>query len=164
VIQSADVDVLDLYDDEWPDGTEREGFRNRERPLRAALGAEQLGGTVYLIEPGQRICPYHWHFGEEEWLIALEGSVTVRTPAGERELSRGNVTSFPTGPGGAHAVCCSGPEPARVLMLSTLSDPEVCVYPDSGKVSASGGFTRTDGARARLLNREQGNLEYFDGE
>jgi hypothetical protein len=49
-------------------------------------------------------------------------------------------------------------------MLSTLSDPEICVYPDSEKISASGGFLRADGARARLLNRQTANLQYFDGE
>ena len=49
-------------------------------------------------------------------------------------------------------------------MLSTLSDPEICVYPDSEKVGASAGFSRSDGARVRLLNREAANLQYFDGE
>jgi uncharacterized cupin superfamily protein len=155
---------VNLYQDEWTDGTEEPGFRNRERPLGASLGAQKLGGTVYLIEPEQRICPYHWHFGEEEWLIVLDGTVRLRTPAGERELAQGDVVAFPTGPGGAHDVRCSGGEPARVLMVSTMSDPEMCVYPDSEKISASAGFLRTDGARARLLNRQAASLEYFDGE
>ena len=94
----------------------------------------------------------------------LEGTVTIRTPDGERELARGAVVAFATGPGGAHDVRCSGMEAARVLMLSTLSDPEICVYPDSEKIGASAGFLRTDGARTRLLNREAENLQYFDGE
>jgi hypothetical protein len=49
-------------------------------------------------------------------------------------------------------------------MLSTMSDPELCVFPDSEKLGASAGFLRTDGVRARLLNRQAANLEYFDGE
>jgi uncharacterized cupin superfamily protein len=158
------MDAVNVYDDEWTDGTEEPGFRNRERPLGGTLGAQKLGGTIYLIEPDQRICPYHWHFGEEEWLLVLEGAVTLRTPDGERALARGAVAVFPTGPSGAHDVRCSSAEAARVLMVSTMSDPEMCVYPDSGKISASGGFLRTDGARARLLNRDAANLEYFDGE
>lgn len=153
-----------IYRDEWTDGTDEPGFRNRERPLASALGAQKLGGTIYLIEPEQRICPYHWHAGEEEWLIVLDGSVRLRTPEGERELTRGDVVAFPTGPGGAHDVRCSGTEAARVLMLSSVSDPEICVYPDSGKVGASSGFARTDGTRIRLRNREAANLDYFDGE
>jgi uncharacterized cupin superfamily protein len=158
------MDEVNVYDDEWTDGTDEPGFRNRERPLGESLGAQKLGGTIYLIEPGQRICPYHWHFGEEEWLLVLEGTVTLRTPDGERELARGDIVAFPTGPGGAHDVRCSSGEEARVLMLSTMSDPEICVYPDSEKLGASAGYLRTDGVRARLLNREAANLEYFDGE
>lgn len=158
------MDEVNVYGDEWPDSTDEPGFRNRERPLGKTLGAQKIGGTIYLIEPGQRVCPYHWHFGEEEWMLVLEGTVRLRTPNGERELGRGDVVAFPTGPGGAHDVRCSSGEPARVLMLSTMSDPEICVYPDSEKLGASAGFLRTDGARARLLNREAANLEYFDGE
>ena len=94
----------------------------------------------------------------------LDGEATVRTPDGERTLARGAVAAFPTGPGGAHDVGNRTEEPLRVLMLSTISDPEICVYPDSEKVGASGGFLRTDGGRARLLNREAANLDYFDGE
>ncbi len=155
---------VNVYGDEWTDGTDESGFRNRERPLAETLGAEKLGATIYLIEPEQRICPYHWHFGEEEWLLVLDRSVMLRTPDGERELARGDIVAFPTGPRGAHDLRNSGTEPARVLMLSTLSDTEICVYPDSEKIGASAGFSRKDGARARLLNREPANLQYFDGE
>jgi uncharacterized cupin superfamily protein len=158
------MDEVNVYGDEWTDGTDERGFRNRERPLGETLGAQKLGGTIYLIEPSQRVCPYHWHFGDEEWMLVLDGTVTLRTPNGERELARGDIVAFPTGPGGAHDVRCSGGEAARVLMLSTMSDPEICVYPDSEKLGASAGFLRTDGARARLLNREAANLQYFDGE
>jgi len=155
---------VNLFDDDWTDEEEREGYRGRERRLGPTLGAEKIGGTVYLLEPGSRVCPYHWHFGEEEWLIVLEGTATVRTPDGDRTVSRGGVLAFPTGPQGAHHVSAAGEEPARVLLLSTVSDPEICVYPDSDKVGAYGGFLRTDGARVRMLNRESANIDYFDGE
>jgi hypothetical protein len=49
-------------------------------------------------------------------------------------------------------------------MFSTVSDPEVCVYPDSGRVGALAGWSRTDGQRVELINRPEANLDYFDGE
>ena len=52
----------------------------------------------------------------------------------------------------------------RVLMLSAVSDPEICVYPDSDKVEAYAGFARTDGARTRLVNRVSAIVDYCDGE
>jgi uncharacterized cupin superfamily protein len=42
--------------------------------------------SVYDLPPGQAIGPYHFEWTDEEWLIALGGRVTVRTPEGERVL------------------------------------------------------------------------------
>ena len=55
-------------------------------------------------------------------------------------------------------------EPVRVVMLSTASDPEVCVYPDSGKVGVFAGWSRKDGQKVKLINRPEANLDYWDGE
>jgi hypothetical protein len=49
-------------------------------------------------------------------------------------------------------------------MFSTTSDPEVCVYPESGKVGVYAGWSRADGSRVTLLNRPEANLDYWDGE
>jgi uncharacterized cupin superfamily protein len=54
--------------------------------------------------------------------------------------------------------------PVRVVMFSTASDPEVCVYPDSGKVGMFAGWSRADGQRVSLMNRPEANLDYWDGE
>jgi hypothetical protein len=55
-------------------------------------------------------------------------------------------------------------DPTRVVVLSTASDPEVCVNPDSGKVGVFAGWSRTDGQRVQLMNRPEANLDYFEGE
>jgi uncharacterized cupin superfamily protein len=61
-----------------------------------------------------------------------------------------DVAAFVRGAVGAHEVRNDSDAPARVLMLSTASDPEVCVYPDSGKVGVFAGWTREDGQSLRL--------------
>ena len=38
---------MNLFDDDWTDEEEREGYRGRERRLGPTLGAEKIGGTVY---------------------------------------------------------------------------------------------------------------------
>ena len=75
-----------------------------------------------------------------------------------------DVAIFPRGPEGAHEVRNDSDAIARVLMLSSLSDPEIAVYPDSGKIGASGGWSRKDDIRVGLRNRPEANLDYFDGE
>jgi uncharacterized cupin superfamily protein len=119
---------------------------------------------VYELRPGKRVCPYHWHFGEEEWLLVVSGAPTLRTPEGEQVLRAWDVAVFVTGEAGAHEVRNDTDEPVRVVMLSSVSDPEVCVYPDSGKVSAHAGWSRTDGQKLTLINRPEANLDYWDGE
>jgi len=104
-----------------------------------------------------RICPYHWHVAEEEWLLVVRGAPTLRTPDGERLLREGDVLVFPTGERGAHAVANATDEPVRVAMISNQAEVEICVYPDSRKIGASGGGVR-------LLNRAEDNLDYWDGE
>jgi len=137
---------------------------DNERRLGGELGASLLGMTVYELAPGARVCPYHWHFGEEEWVLALTGSPTLRTPSGTRPLQPWDVAVFVRGEAGAHEVRNETDETVRVAMLSTASDPEVCVYPDSGKVGAYAGWSRADGQRVSLMNRPEANLDYWDGE
>ena len=67
------------YDDEDPDGFRSGLFR----PGRT-LGAKQTGMSVYELPPGQAICPYHYEYAEEEWLLVLEGHPTLRHPGGSR--------------------------------------------------------------------------------
>jgi uncharacterized cupin superfamily protein len=102
------------------------------------------GCTVYELDPGG-VTPYHWHVGEEEWLLVLVGSPTLRTPAGTSVLRPWDLTVFPRGEEGAHQLRNDTGDAARVAFFSTVSDPEVTVYPDDGKVGVVAGFSRKDG-------------------
>ena len=68
------------------------------------------------------------------------------------------------GPDGAHEVRNDTDEVARVVMLSTLCDPEICVYPDSGKIGARQAGRAPTVPLIGLRNRPEANLDYFDGE
>jgi uncharacterized cupin superfamily protein len=98
------------------------------------IGGSALGASVYVLNEGQSVCPYHYEYGNEEWLLVLEGRPTLRTPEGERELEPGDVVCFAEGPEGAHKATNRGAETARIVIFSTKHDPSVSVYPDSGKI------------------------------
>jgi uncharacterized cupin superfamily protein len=110
------------------------GFSWRRARVGEALGAARIGGSLYELEAGQRSFPYHFEQAREEWLLVVDGSPTLRTPDGERELRAGDVVCFPVGEAGAHQVI----GPGRILMLSTLELPTVAEYPDSAKVNVDG--------------------------
>lgn len=114
--------------EEGPDG-HRFSMRHVAQELSAAL----TGLTVYEIEPGQATWPYHFELNEEEWLLVIDGELTLRTPDGERTLRAGDVTCFPAGAAGAHAVRNDGPVTARFAMPSSAApDGGGTVYPDTG--------------------------------
>jgi uncharacterized cupin superfamily protein len=124
------------------------------------IGASAIGGTVYELGPGQAVCPYHYHHGEEEWLLVLSGSPALRHPEGEETLAAGDVVCFPGGPAGAHQVLNRGQAPARVLLLSAGGPPSVTVYPDSDKIGVWVG----DGNPDNTLVRRDSRVGYWEGE
>ncbi len=153
------MDVFNLNGDEWDRVEERPGWRSKDAWVGARIGAELIGGSMYELEPGDKLWPYHTHHANEEWLVVLRGSPTLRTPEGERELVEGDVVCFPRGKDGAHQVRNVTDVPIRVLMLSTAVAPDIVEYFDSGKVGARG----ADGKRL-LLSRPGPMLDYWDGE
>jgi uncharacterized cupin superfamily protein len=136
-----------------------EGFRAGMLRIGKLLGATETGITVYEIPPGQAICPYHYELVEEEWLLVLIGTPTLRHPEGSEALAPWDVVCFPPGPESAHGVYNRGSEPVRVLMFSTVRYPAATVYPDSDKV---GLFTA--GPDGSLLFRRGDAVDYYDGE
>jgi uncharacterized cupin superfamily protein len=146
-------ELVPEYDDTDPDG-----YRAGMARFGPALGAEKLGASLYELPPGQSICPYHYEYPDEEWLLVVGGRVAVRHAGGETELSSGDMVCFPPGPEGAHKVTCLGDETARVVMLSTKEKPAVAVYPDSGKIGIWPGDERD------VLMMRRDKLAYYDGE
>jgi uncharacterized cupin superfamily protein len=155
------VKVFNLYGDDWEREQEREGYRWRARMVGPAIGASGIGATLYELAPGQRSFPYHYEYGNEEWLVVVEGQPTLRAPAGEQELSAGDVVCFREGPEGAHQVRNATDKPVRVLIFSTKRMPGVVVYPDSDKI---GVWPRAGDTADRILVRRDSAVDYWDGE
>jgi len=153
------VKVFNLYGDDWDRTEDRPGWRSRDAWVGARIGAELIGGSMYELEPGDRLWPYHTHHANEEWLVVMRGRPTLRTPEAERELVEGDVACFPRGKAGAHQVRNDTDAPIRVLMLSTLIQPDIVEYLDSGKIGARG----AEGERL-LMSRPGPILDYWDGE
>jgi uncharacterized cupin superfamily protein len=137
------------------DPTDPVGYQSRGARFGPLIGAEQLGGSVYDLDPGDSVCPYHYEHPEEEWLLVWTGSPTLRDPDGEHELSRGDLVCFLEGPDGAHKVTNRTEEPVRIVMFSTKTPTAMAIYPDSNKVGVwpLGKLFRIDDA-----------VDYWDGE
>jgi uncharacterized cupin superfamily protein len=153
------VKVFNLNGSEWDREEDRHGWRSKDAWVGERVGAELLGGSLYELEPGDRLWPYHTHHANEEWLIVVRGNPTLRTPEGEQRLEEGDVVCFPRGKDGLHQVRNDTDAATRVLMLSSMNRPDIVEYPDSGKVGA-----RSVAGERILLGRPGPMLDYWDGE
>jgi len=125
--------------------------------LSRGTAATQLGASFDIVAPGMMSCPYHFHHAEEEMFIVLQGEGTLRV-AGERvPIRAGDVINIPAGPEYPHHIINTSAAPLHYLSISTQARPEICEYPDSGKVGAFG-------TGLRLLQRREAGLDYWDGE
>ncbi|MBA3301182.1 MAG: cupin domain-containing protein [Thermoleophilaceae bacterium] len=153
---------MNIREPEWHQRREHPGYRARRSKMGEQAGSRLTGLSVWDIEPGQKAYPYHWHVGEEEWILVTAGTPTLRTPAGRRTLAEGEVIFFPLGEEGAHQVINETGEPVRFLSFSNLAAAEACFYPDSGKVgvyedqAGGGGFAQ----RFRIADA----VDYYEGE
>jgi uncharacterized cupin superfamily protein len=136
-----------------------EGFRSGVARLGPRVGAQESGASVYELPPGQAVCPYHYEYGEEEWLLVIEGRPSLRTPEGTEQLEPFEVAFFPKGPGGAHQIRNDTDLPVRILMWSTVVFPTATAYPDSDKVGVWTGDKAED-----LMVTRSAKVDYFHGE
>lgn len=112
--------------------------------LGAHAGARCLAANLYEMESGVEVSPLHCHHANEELLLVLSGTPTLRRGVGQEEtLEPGAVVAFPVGPEGAHQVVNRSRAMARVLIVATAALPEVAEQPEEGRLA----IITTDGLR-----------------
>jgi uncharacterized cupin superfamily protein len=152
------------------DGTAKgaAAFAYRRRNLGAAAGCRDLGFSVYEIEPGKRAFPMHWHAANEEAFFVLEGEVVMRLPGGEVTLRAGDLFVCHAGdPSHAHQLRNDGTVACRYISVSTMREPDVVGYPESGKVGLFAGSAPGGDASRRTWSTfldASATREYLDGE
>jgi len=149
----SDLDVQ--YDESDP-----EGYRAGMARFGPSIGAAKIGCSLYELPAGQSICPYHYEYPDEEWLVVLDGRPTLRDPDGEHELKENDIVCFPAGAEGAHKVTNRTEATIRVLMISTKTEPSVAVYPDSDKIGVWPAPDRVD----HVIVPRSADVDYYVGE
>jgi uncharacterized cupin superfamily protein len=125
--------------------------------LSKGTAAQQLGASFDILAPGQMGCPYHFHYAEEEMFIILQGEGTLRVADELVPIRAGDTINIPAGPEYPHHIINTSDAPLHYLSISTQKEPEICVYPDSGKV---GSFA----PGLRLLQKREAGLDYWADE
>jgi len=148
---------------EWDDyGPGPEGWCKQARRLVRTPG-RWLSMSVYVLDAGQKHLPYHFHHGAEEILIVLEGTPTLRTPAGERVLENGEVVHFPRGADGAHQLWNATDQSVRFVVAAAGTTPELVEYPDTGKIAAMAKTPSQRGPALWTMHLLDDAVGYWDG-
>ena len=80
-----------------PDDTFGRGaLRARVFDLTERLGASVIDAAVWEVRAGEKLGPYHFHHGVEEWLYVVSGAPLLRDRGAERPLEPG--TSWRSAP------------------------------------------------------------------
>ncbi|WP_281194317.1 cupin domain-containing protein [Halorubrum sp. F4] len=154
---------------EWTE-TDRGEARFRRKQLGEAAGGDAIGCSLYELPPGGKSWPFHYHTANEEAIYVLEGTGTIRlaTVADEpgaddtgtdeaHELVSGTYVALPADESGGHRVINDSEGALRYLAISTMVEPDVTVYPDSGTFGVYVGSPPG--------GREERSLEgYYDAE
>jgi uncharacterized cupin superfamily protein len=154
--------MVNIENPDFDDLRKQDGFRAHRARLGRQAGAERIGVSLWEVPPGQAAYPYHSHLTEEELVIVLAGTPSLRTLEGWRELEQGEVVSFPRGEQGAHQIVNRTGETIRFLAFSPSGEPDVVLQPDSGKIGAF--ERRPDGGGLRIWFRREDEVEYYEGE
>ena len=159
VIDTKVVNIDELKLEHFENGEKFESDAVRIGPL---LGARDLGYSYDVVPPGKRSCPFHSHRGQEEMFFVVKGRGMLRYGAETRPIRAGDVICCPTGgPEAAHQIINDSDAELAYLSVSTMTYPEICEYPDSGKVGAFGGSGEP---RLRHVTETSSGVDYWKGE
>lgn len=143
-------------------------YEARTAAVATRLGARKLGYRVIELAPGKRAWPLHHHFVNEEMFLVLDGRGIFRLGGREVEVQEGDVVSAaPGGPDTAHQFVNTSDAPLRYLAVSTMVEPDVMGYPESGKFAVFVGSPAGGSKSARsfeYIGRVGSGLGYWDDE
>jgi len=103
--------------------------------LTNLVGSKHFVFDIRKLEPGKYSFPYHFHHNAEELVLILSGSMTIRTPDKFFVVTQGELVFFEMGETGAHQFYNHTTSVCSYLDLRTTVGPDICEYPDSGKVN-----------------------------
>src|SRR4051794_10270343 len=126
--------VPNVYDPDFDVEQDAPPYVWRRARLGRAAGARQLGASLFAVPPGGTTFPLHAHLHNEELVVVVRGTPTLRTLDGERVLAEGEVVACVAGRAGAHELRNSTGEEVRILLVSTMVAPEINLFPDTNEL------------------------------
>ena len=117
------------------------------RRLAPAAGIEDFGASHVVLEAGGISSQRHWHEGEDELVIMLQGEAVLIEDEGETIMRPGDTAAFPKGVANGHHLVNRSDAPCTFVAIGKPSISD-CHYPDIDMHldAATGAFVHKDGS------------------
>lgn len=118
----------------------------RERQaLGDSVGLTQFGVNRLTLPPGCWSSQRHWHSLEDEFVMLLEGEVTLVTDDGQTVLTPGMFAGFPADERNGHHFINKGDVSAVLIEVGDRQERDVVHYADIDMVKRDSEYFRRDG-------------------
>ena len=125
----------------------------RKQRLSDAVGLSQFGVNRVELDPGVWSTVRHWHSHEDEFVMVLEGELTLVTDANEQRLRPGDCAGFPAGVPDGHRLENRSAALAVYLEVgSRRPDVDETYYPDDDLM------VRHDAEGRQMFMRRDGTI------
>ena len=116
------------------------------RRLAPATGIEDFGASLVRLEPGAWSSQRHWHEGEDELLVMIEGEAVLVEDDTRTRLGPGDVAAWAKGVANGHHLINQSANDCLFLVVGG-GTPAGGSYSDIDMIfSADGRYTHKDGA------------------
>lgn len=128
-----------------PPFNEQVAGRNYRR-LAPALGLVDFGVSEVTLDPGAWSSQRHWHEGEDEIVVMIEGEAVLVENEGETVMRPGDIAAFPKGVANGHHLINRSDRPCRFVAVGRPAASD-CHYPDIDM--------HLDGATQRFVSKSE---------
>lgn len=118
------------------------------RRLAPAAGLSLMGASHVTLAPGAWSSQRHWHGGQDELLVMLEGEAVLVEDQGETVVRPGDLLAWPAGERNGHHLQNRTDVPCVFVAISAgPREGDSGEYPDIDMVFGPDGYARKDGTR-----------------
>ena len=101
----------------YPDPFHREVQGRWWKRIAPLAGLTELGASHVTLDPGAWSSQRHWHDGEDEFLIMIEGEAMLVEDKGRTVLRPGDLAAWPKGIRNGHHLINEGKEPCSFIFV-----------------------------------------------
>jgi uncharacterized cupin superfamily protein len=114
----------------YPPPFDQEVSGRWSQKLGSLFGLTDFGATVTTLEPGAWSSQRHWHEGEDELVVMLEGEAVLVEDSGETVMRPGDIAVFPKGAADGHHLVNRSGAPCRLIALGNAGVSAPVFYSD----------------------------------